>query len=310
MSVDFKKNVPLAKHVAYQIGGKTRYFFEAKNKDELKEALHIAKEEKILVRIIGEGTNLLMSDTPFEGLVLRPLLTTLKISGTFIEVGAGVPMRILVETAMKHGLSGLEWAGGLPGSVGGAIRGNAGAFGGETKDSVQEVRSLEVESCKEKERANEKCCFGYRSSIFKAKDGKEIIISAILKLRKGNRKKIQDATQEKIAYRKERHPLEYPNVGSIFQNVDAKKVSAKTFATVARAIKTDPFPVVPAAFLISEAGLKGARIGGAIVSPKHPNFIVNMGEATAEDIKQVIAHVKQTVKKKFGIELHEEVQIF
>ncbi|MBM3257143.1 MAG: UDP-N-acetylmuramate dehydrogenase [Candidatus Liptonbacteria bacterium] len=306
----FDKNISLARRVAFKIGGRARYFFEAKNVAELKAAIDKAGEEKLPVLVIGEGTNMLMGDKGFNGLVLKPNLTGLKADGEQIYAEAGVSMRELVAFAAKHSLSGLEWAGGLPGTVGGAIRGNAGAFGGEIKDSVVRVVSLNIRTTRTLERFNRACRFKYRSSIFKEKQGEEIVIAAVFDLKKANQQRIRAATEERIIYRKERHPLEYPNVGSIFQNVDVKKVPVKILKLVAHVIKQDPFPVVPAAYLISEAGLKGVRVGDAQVSLKHPNFIVNVGKAKAEDVKKLISRVKQVVKKKFGITLEPEVQIF
>ena len=139
--------------------------------------------------------------------------------------------------------------------------------------------------------------------------GKEIILTASFGLRGGNRKEIESAINEKITYRRSRHPLEYPNIGSIFKNVALDTVAADVKPLVAHVVKQDPFPVVPTAYLISEAGLKGVSSGGAMISPKHPNFIVNVLSACASDVKKLINLAKKEVKDKFGIELEEEVQI-
>ena len=307
--VRIKENVSLAGHVAYKIGGRARYFFEARNIAALKAALQKAHILKLKVFVVGEGTNLLVHDKGFHGLVVKLSLMELFRRATRITAGAGVPMKKLVAFAAKHGLSGLEWAGGLPGTVGGAIRGNAGAFGGETKDSVSEVRSVDVKKLRERTHTRQECRFGYRSSIFKIRGGDEIVTSAVFQLKKGNPSAIQKATAEKIAYRKARHPLEFPNVGSIFKNVDVNDVPKHVFPGVAHVVKHDPFPVVPSAYLISEAGMKGVRVGGAEVSPKHPNFIVNRRNARAVDVKKLIARVQRAVKRKFGILLEPEVQI-
>ncbi|MDP3894642.1 UDP-N-acetylmuramate dehydrogenase, partial [Nocardioides sp.] len=226
---------------------------------------------------------------------------------------------------------GLEWAGGLPGTVGGAIRGNAGCFGGEIKDVVKSVKSLDVETLREVERNFPDCDFGYRSSVFSARPArfvlrskaggggsalggknsrsynKEIILSAIFGFKKGDAEEIGKSVNEKIAYRRERHPLEYPNAGSIFKNIDAEKISKKYIGQFSCVIKKDPFPVVPAAYIISEAGLKGVSLGGAMISPKHPNFIVNVLEAKSSDVKNLIKLVKSEIKNKFDIELEEEI---
>ncbi|MDO8664633.1 MAG: UDP-N-acetylmuramate dehydrogenase [Candidatus Liptonbacteria bacterium] len=316
----FKENFPIHTLTSYKIGGPARYFFEAKNPDELKLAIKEAKKRNLEFFVLGGGTNLLIGDEGFPGLVLKPSINFIKLSGEEVSVGAGVLVVDLINFLIENGLSGLEWAGGLPGTVGGAVRGNAGAFGGEIKDTVKSVKSIDVETLQEIRRALQDCKFGYRSSIFSARggsafggknshnySGKEIILSAVFALKKDSPEKIGKSVNEKISYRRERHPLEYPNAGSIFKNVDAEKISKKHIKQFSHVIKIDPFPVVPAAYIISEAGLKGISLGGAMISPKHPNFIVNVFEAKSSDIKNLINLVKGEVKNKFDIELEEEI---
>ncbi len=321
--IKIKENVILAGFSNYKIGGRARYFFQAKTPDELKEALRWAKSKKQKVFILGGGTNLLFSDHGYAGLVLKIDIRYLKAKGTQIEAGAGVSMASLIQFSLKNKLSGLEWAGGLPGTLGGAIRGNAGAFKGETKDSIESVKSLNVKTLKVFNRKNKNCGFDYRSSLFKKNDGGEIVIAATLKLKKGNAKEIRAKIQDKINFRKDRHPLEYPNSGSVFKNIPLTQIFKKNTLEYAEAVrqsnfnfrgsvvpvKNDPFPVVPSAFLISEAGLKGKKSGGAMISPKHPNFIINANNAKAKDILALIKLVKSTLKRKFGLSVEEEVQI-
>ena len=303
-----KENIDLKNHSNYKIGGKARLFLVPKNGEEVKEAVAIARKDKLPIFILGGGTNLLISDSGFAGAVIKPEIKILEVNGADIRVGAGVLMSDLLNFAAEKGLSGLEWAGGLPGTVGGAIRGNAGAFAGETKDSLKEVISLDISGTPELvKRNNAECEFGYRNSIFKMNDGKEIILEATLSLKKGDKKSIQSAIEEKIKYRKERHPMEYPNIGSIFKNVDLKLVPKAILPQLQHVIKNDPFPVVPTAYLISECGVKGVSWGGAMISPKHPNFIVNVLDAKSDDVKTLIKLVKAAVKEKFEIELEEEV---
>lgn len=273
----------------------------------MKEAIVEAQRQKLQLFVLGGGTNVLFSDRGFDGLVLRPNTSSVDARGETVVVGAGVSMANLVAFAAEHGLSGLEWAGGLPGTVGGAIRGNAGAFGGEMRGAVESVRSIDIGSGEERERRASVCRFDYRTSIFKEKNGREIILSAMLRLKKGDARKIAEAVKEKVDYRERHHPLEYPSIGSIFKNVSVKAVPKAHRATFSRVVKADPFPVVPAAYLISEAGLRGISCGGAVVSPKHPNFIVNALMATAADVKNLINLVKGEVRRKFGIELEIEV---
>lgn len=305
----FQNSVDLHQYSNYKIGGPASFFYHAKNFYNLTRAVERAKKEEHKIFVLGGGTNLLISDEGFHGLVLKPDLNFIQYEGEILKVGAGVLMSDLLEFAADRGLSGLEWAGGLPGTFGGAVRGNAGAFGGEIKDVVVDVASLDISSpcLKIVKRNNAECAFGYRNSIFKRNDGREIILEATLILQRGDKKAVRDAIEEKIKYRRERHPIEYPNVGSIFKNVDLKLVPDELHSQLDHVIKQDPFPVVPTAYLISEAGLKGIACGGAMISPKHPNFIVNMRHATAQDVKQLINLVKTTVKEKFNVELEEEI---
>lgn len=306
----FQRNVKLSAHSNYRIGGAADYFYEAKTPEEIRAAIaHWRRYGKGGLFILGGGTNLLISDEGFRGLVLKPAIKGTKIEGTSIRAGAGTSMKELLEAASDAGLTGLEWAGGLPGTVGGAIRGNAGAFGGETKDAISEVVSVDITGKDNKiiKRNAEECRFGYRNSIFKENDGQEIILEAVFTLSPGDAKAIHAAIDEKIDYRLSRHPMEYPNIGSTFKNVDARLVPKEFLEKMAHVVKRDPFPVVPTAHLLSEAGLKGVSYGGAMLSPKHPNFIVNVLRASSEDVKQIIKLAKAEVHKKFGIMLEEEI---
>lgn len=304
--------IPLKKYSNYKIGGNASYFYEFKTQEELIAALsefaQVVKNGKIL--ILGKGTNVLFSDDGFDGMVLKNSLDFIEREGLFINAGSGTLMDTLVSYCCQNALSGLEWAGGLPGTVGGAIRGNAGAFMGETKDNIESVESLDIHSLKLIRRNRRECNFGYRQSIFKNGSGKdEIILSVKFKLKKGNIKEIKKLTQEKIDYRIDRHPLDLPNIGSIFKNVPVEKVSPEVRKEFEKSIKQDPFPVVPAAKLIVSSGLMGKKIGGAQISLKHPNFIVNFNNAKARDVLSLIDLVKKEVKKKFDIDLEEEVMI-
>lgn len=286
-------------------------------------AIKEAKARKLPVFVLGGGTNLLISDMGFDGLVLRPDIRAIKIKGNRVTVGAGVQMADLLNTAAARSLAGFEWAGGLPGTVGGAIRGNAGCFGGEIKDVVASVRSFNTKTMKAITRTARQCAFAYRDSIFKKKNGTEIILSATFALSKGNKKEIARVIKEKMAYRKKHHPLEHPNIGSIFKNVPLyavhKKGSAQynlalrnaalAFRGARFSVKVDPFPVISAAKLIGESGLRGVSAGGAMISPKHPNFIVNVLDARSPDVTNLMTLAKAEVRKKFGVGLEEEVQL-
>lgn len=325
----FRENVLLSRYSHYKIGGPARLFFEPKNEREVAWAVREAKKRNVAIFIISGGTNLLIPDEGFSGLVIHPLLKTLKANTKrhVIDVGAGVLMVDLLKFSAARSLSGLEWAGGLPGTIGGAIRGNAGCFGGEMKDAIVSVRSFDVKTMKFVTRTVAQCVFRYRDSIFKRasakKDGMEIVVRATLQLASGDKRSILAAMREKIAYRKKNHPLEYPSIGSTFKNVPLDAVHKKGSASYRTAIKrgylifrgarfsvkTDPFPVLSAARFITESGLRGVCAGDAVISPKQPNFIVNTGHAGSGDVMRLIALAKKEVRKKFGIELVEEVQV-
>lgn len=300
-----KKNVLLNKYTTFKIGGPAQYFLIAKKKEDIIKAVKVAKKLRIPFFILGGGSNLLVSDEGFKGLVIKIQNTKYKIRGNYLYAKAGMPMTALVKKTCQLGLSGLEWAAGLPGTLGGAIRGNAGAFGGEIKDVVFKVEALD-EKGNLRRLSRKKCNFSYRSSIFKKKNW--ILLSAILKLKKGNRRTSQFIARGNINYRKKKHPLNYPSAGSVFKNVDFKKIPKKYRIKFSKIVKKDPFPVVPAAYIISEAGLKGKNIGGAEISKKHPNYIINKRKAKAKDVVNLINLVRKKVKNKFGITLETEIQ--
>ena len=307
-TVKIQEGVSLAEHSNYRIGGPARFFCEAAHEEEIRSAVLFAREQALPLFVLGGGTNLLIDDGGFNGVVLKPTVMDLAAHGETVTVGAGVLVADLLKFTIARSLSGLEWAGGLPGTIGGAIRGNAGAFRGEIKDRIVNVESFDVETLETMTRDNAACRFGYRASIFKEKDGREIILRARIALDKGDAQKIAAGVQDKVNYRLERHPMEYPNIGSTFKNVDLELVPKIWRESVAKIVKVDPFPVVPTAYLISEAGLRGKQHGGAMVSQKHPNFIVNLGGAKAEDVKFLIAAMKEGVFEKYGIRLEEEIQ--
>jgi UDP-N-acetylmuramate dehydrogenase len=307
-----KQNVSLKEHCNYKIGGNANYFFEFKSTEDLKLAISDYQEidpDLKNVFVLGSGTNVLFSDNGYSGLVLKNSLDFLRIKGDLVEVGSGNKMQDLVDFCLENSLSGLEWAGGLPGTVGGAIRGNAGAFGGEIKDNISEIRSFKINSISEIVRSNDACRFSYRESVFKIEGIDEIILSALFKLKKGDFQSIKSIVQENMDFRKSRHPLEYPNIGSTFKNVPIENVQAWVLNEFENSIKNDPFPVVPAAKLIGSTDLIGKIVGGAQISTKHPNFIVNINNASSVDILSLIKIIKTEIKNKYDINLQEEIMI-
>ncbi|MDO8474030.1 MAG: UDP-N-acetylmuramate dehydrogenase [bacterium] len=300
-----QKNVSLKKYTTFRIGGNAKYFFIARTIPLVIKAIKVARDLRTPFFILGGGSNLVVSDKGFSGLVVHIQTKKYRIEAGKFFCEAGVSMATLVKETGKRGLSGFEWAGGLPGSVGGAIRGNAGAFKGEIKDNILWVIALDKKG-REKLFLRNRCKFSYRSSLFKEKG--LVILSAAFSLKKGNKRAIQSIAADHIAYRKERHPLEYPNAGSVFKNCDLKKFSLALQKKLQPAVKIDPFPVVPTAYLNDQAGLKGVRQNAIQVSVKHPNCMVNLGKGKAKDVILLMQKVKKIIKKKFGVELEQEIE--
>jgi UDP-N-acetylmuramate dehydrogenase len=306
-----KEKIPLKEYTTFKIGGPARYFFVAKSKEDLKNAILWAKKKKLPFFILGGGSNVLFSDKGFKGLVIKIQNSNLKIqnenSKFKIICGAGVPLMKLVFKSSEIGATGLENLAGIPGTLGGAIWGNAGAFGREIGDLVEEVKVLEVQGSrlKVKRLKNNDCEFGYRDSIFKRKKNL-IILEATLKLKRGKRKEIEEKIKEILRLRKEKQPLEFPSAGSVFKNVPIKKVPKKIREKFREKIK-DGF--LPAGVLIETAGLKGYQVGGAKISEKHANFILNVKNAKAKDVFVLIKKIKEEIKEKFGIKLKEEIEL-
>lgn len=300
-----QRNVLLAPYTTFCIGGRAKYFFVARTNARIIQAVKAAKSLRLPFFILGGGSNLVVADRGFSGLVIRVQTKKYRIEGLRLFCEAGVSMATLVRETGKKGLSGFEWAGGLPGFVGGAIRGNAGAFKGEIKDAILWVIALD-EKGRERLFLRNKCRFSYRSSLFKERG--LVILSAAFALQKGSKRAIQAIAADHVTYRKERHPLEYPNAGSVFKNCDLKKFSSALQKKLQPAVKVDPFPVVPTAYLNDQAGLKGIRQKNIQISTKHPNYMVNLGKGKAKDVVALVKKVKKIIKKKFGVELEQEIE--
>jgi len=281
-----KENISLKELTTFKIGGKARYFIEAKNKNEVTEALKWAKEKKVPFFVLGGGSNLLISDKGFKGLVIKLNFSKVEMKGEIVKAESGVFLSELGRICKEKGLSGLEWSSGIPkATLGGALCMNAGAFGANMADITEQVKALDADDLKIKEFPFKECEFGYKESIFK-KNKNLIILSCVLKLEKKAKKEIEKEIERVLNYRKEHHP-DFPSAGSVFKN---------------------PFKI-SAGEAIEKAGLKGKRIGGAQISPLHCNFIVNLGGATYSDVKSLIDLAKKEVKKKLNITLEEEVQL-
>lgn len=304
--IQIQENILLKEHTTFKIGGPAGYFCVVNTLPEIQEALDFATKNNIDFFILAGGSNIIVSDQGYQGLVIKLNLNSIDMTNSQVVVGSSVVVNQLIDTLIENSLSGLQWAGGLPGTIGGAIRGNAGAFGGEIKDIVKEVTSIDSKGQIIKRDVDE-CRFTYRSSIFK--HSKEIIIEATLSLRSGDPIILKKEANEHRDYRVARHPIEFPSAGSIFKNVAVTDVPKENLDQFKTAQKNDPFPVIPTAFILSEAGLKGYTIGGAQVSEKHPNYIINVNNATAQDVVGVIQNCIAQVGDKFGIRLEVEPQL-
>ncbi len=303
-----KRGELMTKHTTFEIGGPAEYFYIAKKQEDVSRAIASAKKLKLPLFIFGGGSNLLVSDNGLKGLVVR-MQSSEKVFpvllGNRLKAYAGVSLGSVVSFSIKKSLKGLEWAGGLPGTFGGAVRGNAGAFGGEMKDSIISVQALD-HNFSLRHFDHGQCGFSYRSSVFKEKSW--TIVSATVKLQKGHRKELQAIADSRVAYRKEKHPLEYPSAGSVFKNIPVENIPEEFKQFFWDKVKQDPFPIVPAAWFIIGAGLTGRQVGKAQISNKHSNYMVNIGGAKAKDVLALIDLAKKEVKKKYQIDLEVEVQ--
>ena len=279
---------PMVKHTSFKIGGPADVFIKVDNIEELKETLDLSKKNQIPLTIIGNGSNLLVTDKGIRGITAKLNLKDIEIKNEnnkqIIKVDAGVPLGLLAQKLLKEEITGFEELSGIPGTIGGAVIMNAGAHGKELKDILKKVTAMDYNG-NIREFTNEECQFSYRNSIFQKE--KYIILQATLELEKGNAKEIKEKMDEYMQFRKEKQPIEYPNAGSTFKR-------GEDFVT---------------AKLIDEAGLKGYKIGGAQVSEKHAGFIVNVDNATAKDVIELTDYIKEKIEEKFGKKINLEIQI-
>jgi UDP-N-acetylmuramate dehydrogenase len=282
-----KQNEPLSLYTTMRIGGPADLFIEPSSVENLQKVMEVIKAHNISWRAIGRGSNLLVSDKGIEGAVIRlgGPLSAVEINGEVIKVGSGYSLVSLATMISKKGLSGLEFASGIPGSVGGAVYMNAGAHGSDISKILTKAHILFADGTIEW-LSNEEMEFSYRTSILQKKRP-GIVIEAEFKLVLGDRSEIVRIMQKNKDYRKETQPWNFPCAGSIFRN---------------------PLPNY-AGKLIEEAGLKGFSIGGAKISEMHANFIVNAGNATAADVLALIKHVKDTIFNLYQIKIETEVEI-
>lgn len=280
-----KYNEPMSKHTSFKVGGNAEYFVEIYDIDILKRIVDYSQNNNLVINVVGNGTNLLVLDSGIKGLVIRYVANKIEINDNYVSVDAGVLNGILAQELLKNELSGFEFASGIPGTIGGAVFMNAGAYGSEIKDIIEEVTYFDMRDKTVHIICNNECKFDYRKSIFSEMD--TVILNAKLRLNKSSYDLIKKKMDEYRDKRINTQPLNKPNAGSTFKRGDG-------FIT---------------AQLIDEAGLKGFSIGGARVSEKHAGFIVNDNNATAKDIIELIEYVKKTIYEKYNKKIEVEVRI-
>lgn len=277
------ENVSLMKYTTYKVGGMAAAFFYPNSVESLVKALKIIKSHNVPFKILGNGSNVLFSDKPYSGIIIKlDELNKLDITGTKVVVGAGFPLPRLAMLTAKKDLTGLEFAAGIPGSIGGAVFMNAGAYKSDMGYVVREVKVLTPE-LKVIKLSNAELDFHYRHSFLQDHPD-YICLEATLRLKKGKREAIEKVIKERRERRMESQPLEYPSCGSVFRNPEGMFVGA----------------------MIEDLGLKGLTKGGAQISKKHANFIINIGGATAQDIKDLIEFAQEAVYENYHIRLKVE----
>ena len=280
------ENEPLSRHTTVKTGGNADVFIRAASSEVAAKLLIECRKIGLYAMMLGNGSNVLFSDEGFHGAVITTSsdASDIEVSDDVITAPAGAQLSAVCRSALDAGLTGLEFAYGIPGTVGGAVYMNAGAYGGEIKNVVMSVTAVNA-SGETVVFTPDELALGYRTSRFEHSD--EIIVSAAFKLEKGDKDAIKAQMDELMSRRKSRQPLEYPSFGSAFKRPEG------TFAGL----------------VIEESGLKGAKVGGAQISPKHANFIVNLGDATSKDIIDLITATQKTVLEKTGYSLEPEVRL-
>lgn len=313
--LDIKQNEPLSKYTTFHLGGAAKFFVVVKSREELKEALNFAKEKNLKIFILGGGSNLLFSDAGFDGLVVKLAIMDIIIEGEMIAAGSGAPLLLVVKKAADAGLSGLENFAGIPGTVGGAVCGNAGAYGKSMSDVVEKAEIMNVGhsvSYSVEIVGKEWFDFQYRESRLKHCQGeKPIILKVWFKLSHGNKEALQEKIAELLNARQKKEPKGFC-AGCAFKNIKGLQV-----AEFLEKINFSPDEknlfgsrqAIPAAWFIEHADLKGKKIGGAYIAAEHANYIMNDGAAKADDVIMLISFIKQQVRDKFGVQLEEEVEI-
>jgi len=297
------ENAPLARYTRFEVGGPARVLADAATEPALIEALRGIRESGESYTVMGGGTNLVAADQGYAGVVLRYTNATLEFAGDTIRVAAGTVLQDLVDASIARGLKGLETMTGIPGWVGGAVYGNAGAYGHSIHERITSVRFLENECVHEIGAAA--CEFAYRESLFKRRKDR-IVLSATLRLESADAEELRAIAAGILKIRNEKYPPTMRCAGSIFKNLLwadlSEGVRAQVPATVVREGK------VPSAYFLEQAGAKGLERGGVRVADYHANLIYNRGGGTSREVRELIAELKRRVRERFDLDLEEEVQ--
>ncbi len=277
---------PMSKHTTFRIGGPADLFLTPGRVEEIAELCRLLRQLEIPYLVLGNGSNVLVGDGGIRGAVIQlgNCFAECEVMGNSLKAQAGIKLSRLAGVALENGLTGLEFAAGIPGSFGGALFMNAGAYDGEMSQVVEEVTYLDAEG-HVKTATHEECCFGYRTSIF-SKNPELIVLDATVKLEQGNKKEIREKMDDLAQRRVSKQPLHLPSAGSTFKRPEGHFAGK----------------------LIQDAGLMGFRIGGAAVSDKHAGFVVNDQGATAKDVRQLMEEVQNRVYQAYGVMLEPEVR--
>lgn len=303
-----QENITLAPFTTFKIGGPAKFFIEAKSAQEISAALDWAEEKGVPSFLLAGGSNILFSDAGFDGLVIHIVEGGCHISNASVVAPAGSNLKELIDNVNEHGLAGMAEMSGIPGSLGGAVRGNAGAFGREIGDFVSCVKALDIKTGFVREFTQEECQFQYRCSYFKTHKEWVILEVKLAFTQEEDPDELKKLAKEIRARREAKHPQDAMCAGSFFMN---PKVTNPHLLQEFEEETGTPSRngVLPAGWLVAHVGLRGKKIGGAQMSPKHPNYLINTGTAKAEDVVMLSSFVKTRVRNQLGIQLKEEIQL-
>jgi UDP-N-acetylmuramate dehydrogenase len=302
-NVSVSEGVPLSEHTRFGIGGPAGAFVQAASEQAFAEALRVSQASGAAYSVIGDGTNLIVSDQGFEGIVLRLTAQAIEREGATVRAAAGAELQALVDYSIEQGLRGLETMTGIPGSVGAAVYGNAGAYGHSIEERVQRVRFLDGPAVRSF--GPQECSFRYRESIFKEhKDW--IILSVELAMTPAPATELRETAGKIFEIRLEKYPATMKCAGSIFKNLILAELPVEVRRQIPERVVREG--KAPSAYFLEQVGAKGMRNGGIQVADYHANLIYNTGAGTSGELCELIAELKSRVRKQFGLELEEEVQ--